>query len=67
MEKHHAFFHGTLDYLFIYYHNHTYYHLFLRDYQAGIIDCDKLLEFKNISKKKYSPLVPSFPLMKLLV
>lgn len=56
MEKNYDFFHGTLDYLFIYHHNRAYCHLFLKNYQAGITDCTNLLEFKNISKKKYSPL-----------
>ena len=56
METNHNFFHGTLDYLFIYYHNRAYCNLFLNNKKAGLEDCKHLLEFKNINHKKYSPL-----------
>ncbi|MFD2306411.1 hypothetical protein [Enterococcus termitis] len=52
LHKHRKFFHGTLDYLFIYYHTQMYCYYFLKDEKNLTITLEKLFQLKNGQKKQ---------------
>ncbi len=52
LDKHQKFFHGTLDYLFIYYHTQMYCYSFLKDEKNLTIAFEKLFQLKDKQKKK---------------
>ncbi|MGX7128180.1 hypothetical protein [Enterococcus wangshanyuanii] len=51
LAKHQKFFHGTLDYLFIYYHTQMYCYSFLKDEKNLTIAFEKLFQLKDRQKK----------------
>lgn len=56
MEENKKFFHSTVDYLFITYHNQLLCHYFLNQPTEAEIPLKRLFEIKQLKKKKYSPL-----------
>ncbi|MDH6363940.1 tetratricopeptide (TPR) repeat protein [Enterococcus sp. PF1-24] len=56
LQEHHEFFHGSLDYLFIYYHTQLHLAYFFNDQELAERTYSKLQSLKNQPKKKMKPL-----------
>lgn len=52
LERHQRFFHGTLDYLFIYYHTQMYCYYFLKDQKNLHISLEHLTKLQSTNKKQ---------------